>query len=234
MLELKHVQAGYGERMILNGIDVTIRPGERISLIGHNGAGKSTIMKTINGQIRPKAGKVLMDGQEIQTRSPEKRVGLGIVQVPAGRRVFSQLSVEKNMRIGAFTSRNPDDIESDLETYFEKFPILRTKARRPAGTLSGGEQQLLAIARALMARPRVLLVDEPSLGLSPRMVDEVFSYLGQLGDSNVAVVLAEQNVRMALKVTDRAIVLSQGAIQTEMSAEQLIGDAEFRKAYLGG
>lgn len=233
-LELRNVTSGYGDRMILDTLSMTIAPGERISLIGHNGAGKSTILKTITGEIRPRKGEVMFEGQRVDQIPVEKRVRYGIVQVPAGRRVFPQLSVEKNLRIGAFTRSDRAGIDADVETYFERFPILRRKAGHAAGTLSGGEQQQLAIARALMARPRLLLVDEPSLGLSPLMVEEVFSYLGNLRDTNVSIVLAEQNVRMALGITDRAVVLSQGAIQTEMSADALMNDTSFRAAYLGG
>lgn len=231
-LSFSNVTAGYGDRMILNGLDLKITEGQRISLIGHNGAGKSTILKAITGQIPVKGGEVRFADVAMNGLAPERRVRHGIVQVPAGRHVFPQLSVEKNLRVGAFTRTDRSAIHRDLDRYMEKFPVLRAKARRPAGTLSGGEQQLLAVARALMARPKLLLVDEPSLGLSPVMVDEVFSYLGGL--SGVSVVLAEQNVRMALKVTEEAVVLSQGAIQSRMSADRLMKDAAFRRSYLGG
>lgn len=233
ILKLSNITAGYGDRMILNSLDLTLEPGQRISLIGHNGAGKSTILKAITGQIPVRGGQITFGDARLDRLSPEQRVRHGIVQVPAGRHVFPQLSVEKNLRVGAFTRTDKAETEQDLERYMEKFPILRTKARHAAGTLSGGEQQLLAVARALMARPRLLLVDEPSLGLSPVMVDEVFTYLGGLSESQVSVVLAEQNVRMALKVTQEAVVLSQGAIQSRMSADRLMKDAEFRKSYLG-
>ena len=232
-LSLSNVTAGYGDRMILNGLDLEISEGQRISLIGHNGAGKSTILKAITGQIPVKGGEIRYDGASMKGLAPERRVRHGIVQVPAGRHVFPQLSVEKNLRVGAFSRSDRAEIDRDIERYMEKFPVLRAKARRPAGTLSGGEQQLLAVARALMARPRLLLVDEPSLGLSPVMVDEVFSYLGSLSGSRVSVVLAEQNVRMALKVTEEAVVLSQGAILHRMSADRLMKDEGFRRTYLG-
>jgi len=233
-LELLSVTAGYGDRMILNALDLDIAEGGRISLIGHNGAGKSTILKAITGQLALKGGEIRFDGKPVRGLSPEARVSRGIVQVPAGRRVFPDLSVEKNLRVGAFTRRDAQGVKADLDRYMDKFPVLRAKAQRPAGTLSGGEQQILAIARALMARPRLLLVDEPSLGLSPLMVEEVFGYLGSLSAEKVSVVLAEQNVRMALKVTEEAVVLSQGAIQTRMPAGQLMRDEGFRRTYLGG
>ena len=228
-----NVTAGYGDRMILNDLSFDIEQGQRVSLVGHNGAGKSTILKAITGQINVRQGAVRYGGRDLGSLSPENRVKLGVVQVPAGRRVFPQLSVEKNLRIGAFCRKDADGIEADLQKYFARFPVLERKARQRAGTLSGGEQQMLALARALMARPKLLLVDEPSLGLSPLMVEEVFAHLASLGEEQVTVILAEQNVRMALQATDEAVVLSQGAIQIRMSAEDLMKDEEFRQAYLG-
>lgn len=233
-LVLDTITAGYGDRMILNGLSMTIETGHRVALIGHNGAGKSTILKAITGQIAAKKGALTYFGQQLAGLAPEARVKLGIVQVPAGRRVFPQLSVEKNLRVGAFCRTDKAAIEADLERYFDRFPALSQKARLKAGTLSGGEQQMLAVARALMSRPRLLLVDEPSLGLSPLMVEEVFGYLASLREKDVTVILAEQNVRMALKATDEAVVLSQGAIQTRMRTDELMLDDSFRKSYLGG
>lgn len=233
-LVLDRVTAGYGERMILNDLSITIESGRHVALIGHNGAGKSTILKAITGQIPAKKGQLTYSSQRLAGLAPEARVKLGIVMVPAGRRVFPQMSVEKNLRIGAFCRTDQRAIDADLERYFERFPVLRQKARLKAGTLSGGEQQMLAVARALMSRPRLLLVDEPSLGLSPLMVEEVFGYLAALRENEVTVILAEQNVRMALKATDEAVVLSQGAIQTRMRTDQLMSDDSFRKSYLGG
>lgn len=233
-LTLDNLTAGYGDRMILNNMSISIEAGDRVALIGHNGAGKSTILKAITGQIAAKKGNLSFNAKSLKGLAPEARVKLGIVQVPAGRRVFPQLTVEKNLRIGAFCRQDARAVEKDLERYYDQFPVLRKKARLKAGTLSGGEQQMLAIARALMANPKVLLVDEPSLGLSPLMVEEVFNYLASLKNNDVTVILAEQNVRMALKATDEAIVLSQGAIQQRMPAQQLMSDQTFRKTYLGG
>ncbi|PZQ47574.1 MAG: ABC transporter ATP-binding protein [Rhodovulum sulfidophilum] len=233
-LRIEALRAGYGDRMILDGLDLTIAAGDRISLIGHNGAGKSTILKAITGQIRPRAGSISFEGAPTTRLSPEALVARGIVQVPAGRRVFPGLTIEQNLRMGAYTRKDRAGVAADIAAHYDRFPVLGRKRAHLAGTMSGGEQQMLAIARALMARPKLLLVDEPSLGLSPLMVEEVFEFLGGLAASRVSIVLAEQNVRMALKVTDRAVVLSQGSIRSDMSAAALLGDAEFRRTYLGG
>lgn len=233
-LEIRGLRAGYGDRVILDGLDLTIAAGDRISLIGHNGAGKSTILKAITGQIRPKAGTITFEGRPITRLDTAELVPLGIMQVPPGRRVFPRLSIEQNLRMGAYTRKDRSEIARDIETTYDRFPVLGRKRNHHAGTMSGGEQQMLAIARALMARPKLLLVDEPSLGLSPLMVEQVFDFLGTLAESQVSIVLAEQNVRMALKVTDRAIVLSQGAVRADMSAAELLADDEFRQTYLGG
>jgi branched-chain amino acid transport system ATP-binding protein len=233
MLDMTEVKAGYGDRIILNGVSLSITAGDRISLIGHNGAGKSTILKAITGQIRTVGGEIRFLGTRIDGLSPEALVRHGIVQVPAGRRVFQQLTVRQNLDMGAFTRGDADEIASDLERMMAQFPTLSRKANARAGTLSGGEQQMLAIARGLMARPQLLLVDEPSLGLSPLMVDEVFAFLAEMTAGGMSLVLAEQNVRKALAVTDRAIVLSQGAIVAEMASDALLSDEGFRRAYLG-
>ncbi|MGA0543086.1 ABC transporter ATP-binding protein [Neotabrizicola sp. VNH66] len=233
-LEIEDLRAGYGDRVILDGLSMRIDTGDRISLIGHNGAGKSTIIKAITGQIRPRSGAIRFDGQPITRMDTADLVPLGIVQVPPGRRVFPRLSVEQNLRMGAYTRKDRAGIAGDIAATYDRFPVLARKRAHAAGTMSGGEQQMLAIARALMSRPRLLLVDEPSLGLSPLMVEQVFEFLGGLKDSGVSIVLAEQNVRMALKVTDRAVVLSQGAVRSDMSAAALLQDAEFRRTYLGG
>jgi branched-chain amino acid transport system ATP-binding protein len=233
MLQLRALTAGYGDRMILADLDLTVASGERIALIGHNGAGKSTILKSVTGQIRPRSGTVHYDGHRIDQLPPEALVRRGIVQVPAGRRVFPRLTVRQNLEMGAFTRSDRQAVAADLEALLARFEPLRRKAHARAGILSGGEQQMLAIARALMARPTLLLVDEPSLGLSPLMVEEVFGYLASLAGAGMSLVLAEQNVRKALAVTDRAIVLSQGAVVSDLPSARLMIDADFRAAYLG-
>jgi branched-chain amino acid transport system ATP-binding protein len=233
MLTLTALRAGYGDRVVLDGIDLVVASGERIALIGHNGAGKSTIIKAVTGQIRPASGEIRFGGERIDGLAPETLVRRGIVQVPAGRRVFPLLTVRENLEAGAFVRADRAAVAAEIEALLERFAPLRRRQKQRAGTLSGGEQQMLAIARALMAKPKLLLVDEPSLGLSPRMVDEVFAFLAGLAGEGMSLVLAEQNVRKALAVTDRAIVLSQGAVTAEMSSAALLSDTDFRKTYLG-
>lgn len=233
MLTLSAVRAGYGDRIVLDGIDLRVAPGERVSLIGHNGAGKSTIIKAVTGQIRPVSGEILFGPDRIDGLTPEALVRRGIVQVPAGRRVFPLLTVRENLEAGGLSRTDRPAVARDVDGLLDRFAPLGRKQRHKAGVLSGGEQQMLAIARALMAAPRLLLVDEPSLGLSPLMVDEVFGFLAGLAGTRMALVLAEQNVRKALAVTDRAVVLSQGAIKAEMPSAALLSDTDFRRAYLG-
>jgi branched-chain amino acid transport system ATP-binding protein len=233
MLELVGVKAGYGRRVVLHGVTLAIAPGDRVALVGHNGAGKSTIFKTITGELRPIAGTIRFDGDRIDRATPEALVRRGIVQVPAGRRVFPLLTVRQNLEAGAFTRRDRAAVRSDIDAVLDRFAALGRKAHLRAGVLSGGEQQMLAITRAMMARPRVLLVDEPSLGLSPIMVEEIFTLLASLAEQRVGIVLAEQNVRKALSVTDRAAVLSQGTVLSERPSAALLTDAAFRAAYFG-
>jgi branched-chain amino acid transport system ATP-binding protein len=233
MLVLDGLKAGYGGRMVLHGVTLTIAPGDRVALVGHNGAGKSTIFKAITGEIRPMAGSIQFDGERIDRATPEALVRRGIVQVPAGRRVFPLLTVRQNLEAGAFTRRDTAAVRAEIDAVLSRFTALGRKAHLKAGVLSGGEQQMLAITRAMMARPRVLLVDEPSLGLSPIMVEEIFALLGGLADQRVGIVLAEQNVRKALSVTDRAVVLSQGTVLSERPSAALLTDTAFRAAYFG-
>jgi branched-chain amino acid transport system ATP-binding protein len=233
MLEMNGVRAGYGDRIVLNGVSLAIGSGERISLIGHNGAGKSTILKAITGQIRAVGGEIRFFETRIDSLTPEALVRHGIVQVPAGRRVFGQLTVRQNLDMGAFTRSDKAEIARDLDRMMTQFPTLARKAKVQAGTMSGGEQQMLAIARGLMARPKLLLVDEPSLGLSPLMVDEVFGFLADMTAGGMSLVLAEQNVRKALSITTRAVVLAQGAVVADMASTDLLTDEGFRRSYLG-
>lgn len=233
LLEVARLEAGYGRRTVLHRLSVRLEAGESIALIGHNGTGKSTLLRCISGQIVPSAGSIVLDGTQIGGLPPDRIVRLGIVQVPAGRRVFPRLSVRENLEAGAFTRRDRTAIPAEIAQLMERFPVLGTKQRLHAGLLSGGEQQLLAIARGLMARPRVLMVDEPSLGLSPVMVDQVFDALGVLVRDGMALVLAEQNVRKALQVTHRAYVLAQGRVSAEGASAGLLDDAHVRESYLG-
>ena len=233
LLEVAELEAGYGRRIVLHRLSIRLQAGEAIALIGHNGTGKSTLLRCISGQIVPFAGSILLDGAPVNGLAPDRMVRLGIVQVPAGRRVFPRLSVRENLEAGAFTRRDRTGISAQIAQLMERFPVLGTKQRLHAGLLSGGEQQLLAIARGLMARPRVLMVDEPSLGLSPVMVDQVFDALGALVRNGMALVLAEQNVRKALQVTHRAYVLAQGRVSAEGGSRGLLDDAHVRESYLG-
>jgi branched-chain amino acid transport system ATP-binding protein len=233
MLAVEALVAGYGRRMVLDGPGFTLAAGEGLALLGHNGTGKSTIIKAICGVIRPMSGRVLLDGRDVTGQPPEAMVRLGIVHVPAGRRVFPAMSVRHNLEAGAFTRRDAAGIRRDIEAMLARFPLLADKAERMAGLLSGGEQQALAIARGLMARPRLMMVDEPSLGLSPALASEVFTLLGALRQEGIAVLLAEQNVRQALRVTDRALMLAQGRIVLEGPSARLLDSAEVREGYLG-
>jgi branched-chain amino acid transport system ATP-binding protein len=232
-LTIDSLKAGYGDRIVLDAITLKVAAGERICLIGHNGAGKSTILRAITGQIRPQAGTIFYGETRIDRARPDALVRLGIVQVPAGRRVFPRLTVRQNLEAGAFIRSGREEIAADAERLLDRFDALRRQQSTKAGLLSGGEQQMLAIARGLMARPTLLLVDEPSLGLSPIMVDQVFDFLAGLAADRISIVLAEQNVRKALAVTDRAIVLSQGAVTSEMPSAALMANEDFRRTYLG-
>lgn len=233
LLEVAGLEAGYDRRLVLQRLSVTIRAGEAVALIGHNGTGKSTLLRCVSGQLAPSAGRIRLDGTSVLGLSPDRIVRLGIVQVPAGRRVFPRLSVRENLEAGAFTRRDRGAVMGEIEGLMARFPVLGTKRHLQAGLLSGGEQQLLAIARGLMARPRLLMVDEPSLGLSPVMVDQVFDALGALVRDGMALLLAEQNVRKALQVTHRAYVLAQGRVSNEGESATLLDDAHVREAYLG-
>ncbi len=234
LLQVAGLDAGYGRRTVLHRLSVRLQAGEAIALIGHNGTGKSTLLRCISGQLAPSGGTILLDGAPIGGLSPDRIVRLGVVQVPAGRRVFPRLSVRENLEAGAFTRRGDrTGIAASMAELMQRFPVLGSKQRMHAGLLSGGEQQLLAIARGLMARPRVLMVDEPSLGLSPVMVDHVFDALGALVQGGMALVLAEQNVRKALQVTHRAYVLAQGRVSAEGASAGLLDDAHVRESYLG-
>ena len=233
LLDIAGLEAGYGRRTVLHRLSVTLEPGESIALIGHNGTGKSTLLRCISGQLVPTNGTITFDGRAIQGMPSDRIVRMGIVQVPAGRRIFPRLSVRENLEAGAFTRRDRPGITAQIAQLMARFPVLGTKQRLQAGILSGGEQQVLAIARGLMAQPRVLMVDEPSLGLSPVMVDQVFDLLAALVQEGMALVLAEQNVRKALQVTHRAYVLAQGRVSASGPSATLLDDLEVRQSYLG-
>ncbi|MFO7686293.1 MAG: ABC transporter ATP-binding protein [Desulfobacterales bacterium] len=234
MLELRSVKTFYGKIQALKGINIKISEGEIITLIGANGAGKSTTLMSISGVVPPRSGEILFMGQPIQNLSPNKIVALGISQVPEGRRIFPRLSVMENLDMGAFLRPDKDGIKKDSDYIFSLFPILAERRSQAGGTLSGGEQQMLAISRALMARPRLLLMDEPSLGLAPLIVRQIFEIIKKINaESNTTIFLVEQNANLALKVAHRGYVMETGRITVADSAEKLLANDEVRKAYLG-
>jgi branched-chain amino acid transport system ATP-binding protein len=233
MLTLKSVQAGYGRLPVLKGISVHVRPGEVVTLIGGNGAGKTTTLRTISGLLAPRKGSIEFAGHDLTRMPAERIVTLGLALVPEGRRVFRTLSVTANLELGAYHRRDKSEVRRDLEDIRARFPILKERAHQAAGTLSGGEQQILAIGRALMARPRLLMLDEPSMGLAPRMVTQVYQILAELKARGTTILLVEQNARAALKVADRGYVLETGRIILDGSAADLRDDPEVQRAYLG-
>jgi branched-chain amino acid transport system ATP-binding protein len=230
---LKSVQAGYGKLTVLKGISLHVRQGEVVTLIGGNGAGKSTTLRAISGLLPPFRGVVEFNGADLTRLPPERIVALGLALVPEGRRVFASLSVTANLELGAFHRRDQKQARKDLEEIRERFPLLKERASQPAGTLSGGEQQILAICRALMSRPRLLMLDEPSMGLAPLMVSRVYDILRELKDEGTTLLLIEQNARAALKLADRGYVLETGRIILDGSAPELRDDPEVQRAYLG-
>ena len=234
MLELKNIKTFYGNIQALKDVSLKISEGEIITLIGANGAGKSTTLMSICGIVPPRSGEVLFMGQPIQEMAPNNIVSLGISQVPEGRRIFPFLSVAENLDMGAFLRSDKDEIKRDIEYIYELFPILAERRNQPGGTLSGGEQQMLAISRALMAKPRLLLMDEPSLGLAPLIVKQIFDIIRKInGESKTTIFLVEQNANMALKVAHRGYVMETGRVTFSDTAENLMANDEVRKAYLG-
>jgi branched-chain amino acid transport system ATP-binding protein len=234
MLELRNVKTFYGNIQALKGISIKIAEGEIITLIGANGAGKSTTLMSICGIAPPRSGEIFFMGQPIQELSPNKIVALGISQVPEGRRIFPRLSVTENLDMGAFLRPDKDGVKKDIDYIFSLFPILAERRAQAGGTLSGGEQQMLAISRALMARPRLLLMDEPSLGLAPIIVRQIFDIIKKINvESNTTIFLVEQNANLALKVAHRGYVMETGRITLSDSAEKLLANDDVRRAYLG-
>ena len=233
LLELRDVHAYYGNIHALQGVSLHVEPGEIVTLIGSNGAGKSTTLKTISGLLRPRSGEILFDGQRIDGMKAHQVVGLGISQAPEGRRVFPRMSVTENLEMGAFQRKRGAEFDADVERVFELFPRLRERRKQLAGTLSGGEQQMLAIGRALMARPKVLLLDEPSMGLAPILVEQIFEIIKDINSHGTTILLVEQNALMALDAASRGYVLETGTIALEGPAKELRENAQVRKTYLG-
>jgi len=234
MLELRDVTIHYEGVTALKGISINVREGETVALIGSNGAGKSSTLRAISGLKAPGSGEILFEGKRIDGLPPHKIVGLGIAHVPEGRRIFPYMSASENLKMGRFLRKDREQIKRDYEMVYSHFPILHERSRQFGETLSGGEQQMLAIGRALMAHPKLLLLDEPSLGLSPLMVQEIKKVISEIRQrTGVSIILVEQNARMALKLADRGYVLVTGKITNQGPAQELMDNGEVRKAYLG-
>lgn len=233
MLEIKDLEVYYGMIQAIKGISFEVNQGEVIALIGANGAGKTTTLHTITGLISPKKGSVVFEGKDITKVPAHKIVSMGMAHVPEGRRVFAELSVYENLKMGAYTRKDKNEIEESLANVYKRFPRLEERKNQMAGTLSGGEQQMLAMGRALMSRPQIILMDEPSMGLSPILVNEIFDIIRSVSESGTTVLLVEQNAKKALSIADRAYVLETGRITMEGNAKDLLEDDSIRKAYLG-
>ncbi len=233
MLEIKDLEVYYGVIQAIKGISFQVNEGEVIALIGANGAGKTTILQTITGMIPAKRGSILFDGVDITKIPGHKIVPMGMAHVPEGRRVFSQLSVLDNLKLGAYSRKDKNEVEKTLQMVYQRFPRLAERKKQLAGTLSGGEQQMLAMGRALMSKPRIILMDEPSMGLSPIFVAEIFDIVREISKSGTTVLIVEQNAKKALSIANRAYVLETGNIVLEGEANVLMNDASVKKAYLG-
>lgn len=234
MLEVKNLSVHYGMIQAVRNVDFTVNEGEIVSLIGANGAGKSTILKTLSGLIHPSEGEIVYLGENIASTSAKKIVEKGLVQVPEGRHVFPGLTVKENLELGAFLRKDKEEIQKDMEAVFERFPILKERKDQDAQTLSGGEQQMLAMGRALMIRPKLLLLDEPSMGLAPIFIREIFKIIQEIQKTGTTVLLIEQNAKMALSISNRAYVLETGSVVLSGTGQELLESDEIQKAYLGG
>ena len=234
MLEVKNLSVHYGMIQAVRNVDFKVNEGEIVSLIGANGAGKSTILKTLSGLIHPSEGEIVYLGENIASTSAKKIVEKGLVQVPEGRHVFQGLTVKENLELGAFLRKDKEEIQKDMEAVFERFPILKERKDQDAQTLSGGEQQMLAMGRALMSRPKLLLLDEPSMGLAPIFIREIFKIIQEIQKTGTTVLLIEQNAKMALSISNRAYVLETGSVVLSGTGQELLESDEIQKAYLGG
>ena len=233
MFEIKDLVVHYGVIQALKGISLEVKEGEIVTLIGANGAGKTTTLHSISGLIRATSGSILFQGEDITKTSAPRRVAMGISQAPEGRRLFSDMTVLENLELGAFLRKDKAALSADIENVYQRFPILSDRRRQLAGTLSGGEQQMLAIGRALMSRPKIMLLDEPSMGLAPMIVSNIFSIIREINEAGTTVLLVEQNARMALAIAHRAYVIETGRIVASGSGEELAKSDEIVKAYLG-
>lgn len=234
MLEVNDIHVYYGAIHALKGVSLSVKEGQIVALIGANGAGKSTTLRTISGLLRPKVGDITFEGDSITKKNVQSIVRNGISQVPEGRRIFAPLTVLENLELGAFTRKDKDGVAHDMELVFKRFPRLAERKKQLAGTLSGGEQQMLAMGRALMSRPRLLLLDEPSMGLSPLFVKEIFDIIQRINEQGTTILLVEQNAHMAMSIADYAYVLETGKITLEGPGQELMQSEAVRAAYLGG
>ena len=233
MLEVKNLSVSYGAIEAVKDISFTVNAGEIVSLIGANGAGKTTTLHTITGLVPAKSGSVMYNGVDLLKTHNNKIVTLGMAHIPEGRHVFTRMSVEENLEMGAFSLKDQSDLKKDLDMVYGLFPRLKERRNQKAGTLSGGEQQMLAMGRALMSHPKTILMDEPAMGLSPKLVKEIFSIIRKLHEQGITILLVEQNAKMALSIADRAYVLETGRITMEGDAKELLNNEQVRKAYLG-
>lgn len=234
MLEIKDLHVYYDNIHALKGVSLKVKEGEIVSLIGANGAGKTTTLQTISGLIQSRQGKIVFQGKDITKEKPHLICQAGIAQVPEGRRIFSRLAVKDNLKLGAFTVKDtPENLEKDRAKFYKDFPRMSERKNQMAGTLSGGEQQMLAMGRAIMSRPKLLILDEPSMGLSPLFVKEIFSVIKKLKEDGVTILLVEQNAKMALSIADYAYVIETGKITLEGPAQELLNNPDIKKAYLG-
>jgi branched-chain amino acid transport system ATP-binding protein len=234
LLEIKNLTVNYGKAKALENVSVNVNEGEVVSIIGANGAGKTTILKTISGLTKPTSGEIWFQNKRIDGMAPNDVVKMGITQIPAGRMIFAPMSVLDNLKIGAYLRKDKQKINQDLDIIYEHFPILKERQRQLGGQLSGGEQQMLAIARALMTSPKLLLMDEPSMGLSPILVAEVSKIIRDINQAGISILLVEQNARMALKLSNRAYILEVGSLTLEGNSGDLVDNEMIKKAYLGG
>lgn len=234
MLEINNLHVSYGTVQALKGVDIIVKPGEIVTLIGANGAGKTSLLHAISGLIKKREGTIIFDGTDITSVDAMHIVAKGLTQVPEGRRIFSGMTVKENLLMGAHLRNDKEDIAKDLEKVYESFPRLKERLNQDANTLSGGEQQMLAMGRALMSRPKMLLLDEPSMGLSPLLVKEIFRIIKVINEQGTTVLLVEQNAKMALSIADRGYVIENGLIVLSGSAQELEDSEEVKKAYLGG
>jgi branched-chain amino acid transport system ATP-binding protein len=233
MLEIRNLSVAYGKIVAVSNVSLTVNEGEIVTVVGGNGAGKTTTLRTISGVLKSRFGEILFQGQSIVGLSPEAIVVRGISHSPEGRMIFGRLTITENLKLGAYNRKDPAGVRSDMERMFGMFPVLEQRKSQRAGTLSGGEQQMLAIARSLMSRPALLLLDEPSLGLAPLLVEQIFSVVVELRNEGVTILLVEQNANEALRISDRAYVLETGTVITEGPSRELINDPQLRAAYLG-